>query len=82
MVWSCPAVAVAIASFFPHVIQLVPRETGPENVRTDSPVVNTQNPAEALAGVAQWIELRPANQRVFGSIPSQSTCVGCRSDPQ
>ena len=24
----------------------------------------------ALAGVAQWIECRPANQRVTGSIPS------------
>ena len=25
----------------------------------------------ALAGVAQWIEHRPVNQRVIGSIPSQ-----------
>ena len=31
----------------------------------------------ALAGVAQWIELQPANQRVTGSIPSQGTCLGC-----
>ena len=29
----------------------------------------------ALAGVAQWIEHRPANQRVVGSIPSQGTCL-------
>ena len=31
----------------------------------------------ALAGVAQWIEHQPANQRVAGSIPSQGTCLGC-----
>ena len=31
----------------------------------------------ALAGVAQWIECEPANQRVIGSIPSQGTCLGC-----
>ena len=34
-----------------------------------------------LAGVAQWIECQPANQRVTGSIPSQGTCVGCRPGP-
>ena len=27
----------------------------------------------ALAGVAQWIECWPVNQRVTGSIPSQGT---------
>ena len=32
----------------------------------------------ALAGVAQWIERQPANQRVTGWIPSQGTCLGCR----
>ena len=36
----------------------------------------------ALAGVAQWIERRPANQRVAGSIPSQGTCLGCGPGPQ
>ena len=36
----------------------------------------------ALDGVAQWIELVPANRRVTGSIPSQGTCLGCRLDPQ
>ena len=36
----------------------------------------------ALAGVAQWIELQSANQKVFGLIPSQGTCLGCRSGPQ
>ena len=36
----------------------------------------------ALAGVAQWIECQPADQRVAGSIPSQDTCLGCGSGPQ
>ena len=36
----------------------------------------------ALSGVAQWIECRPANQRVSGSITSQGTCLGCRPGPQ
>ena len=35
-----------------------------------------------LAGVAQWIECRPVNQRVDGSIPSQGTCLGCRPGPE
>ena len=35
-----------------------------------------------LAGVAQWIECRPANQGVAHSIPSQCTCLGCRPGPQ
>ena len=36
----------------------------------------------ALAGVAQWIECLPANQRAAGSIPSQGTCLGCGPGPQ
>ena len=36
----------------------------------------------ALAGMAQWIEHQTANQRVTGSIPSQSTCLGCGPGPQ
>ena len=36
----------------------------------------------APAGVAQWIECRPVNQRVAGSIPSQGTCLGFRPGPQ
>ena len=35
----------------------------------------------ALAGVAQWIECQPANQKVEGSIPSQGTCLSCRPGP-
>ena len=36
----------------------------------------------ALAGVAQWIECLPVNQRVVSSIPSQGTCLGCGPGPQ
>ena len=36
---------------------------------------------KALAGVAQWIEGWPANQRTAGSIPSQGTCLGCGPGP-
>ena len=36
----------------------------------------------SLAGVAQWIECRPVNQRVASSIPTQGTCLGCRLAPQ
>ena len=35
-----------------------------------------------LAGVAQWIELQPVNQKVTGSIPTQGTCFGCPPGPQ
>ena len=46
-------------------------------IRTSSRLIN-----KALPGVAQWIERCPANQRVVGSIPRQSTCLGCRPGPQ
>ena len=36
----------------------------------------------ALAGVTQWIECEPANQKFAGSIPSQGTCLGCGPGPQ
>ena len=35
-----------------------------------------------MAGVAQWVEHWPVNQRVTGSIPSQGTCLGCNVGPQ
>ena len=35
-----------------------------------------------MAGVAQWTECQPVNQRVAGLIPSQGTCLGCRPGPQ
>ena len=34
-----------------------------------------------LVGVAQWIEVWPANQRVAGSIPSQGTYLSCGQIP-
>ena len=36
----------------------------------------------ALASVAQWIEYWPVNRKVAVSIPSQSTCLSCRSGNQ
>ena len=36
----------------------------------------------SLAGVAQWIECQPVNQRVAGSIPSQDTCLGYGPRPR
>ena len=35
----------------------------------------------ALAGVAQWTEHQPVDQRVAGSIPRQGTCLGCGPGP-
>ena len=32
--------------------------------------------------MAQWVERCPTNQKVAGSIPTQSTCLGCRPGPQ
>ena len=40
------------------------------------------NTAEGvLAGVAQWIECRPADQRVTSSVLSQGTCLGGSPGP-
>ena len=36
----------------------------------------------ALAGVTQWIECWPENQRVTGSIPSQGIRLSCGLGPQ
>ena len=41
-----------------------------------------KKPKMALAGVAQWIECQPANQRVVGLISSQGTCLGCGQGPR
>ena len=35
-----------------------------------------------LAGVTQWIECQPVNQRVASLIPSQGTYLGCGPCPQ
>ena len=34
-----------------------------------------------LAGVAQWIEYWPVNQKITGLVPGQGTCLGCRPGP-
>ena len=36
----------------------------------------------ALAGVAQWIERRPANGKIASSIPCQGICLSCGPSPQ
>ena len=36
---------------------------------------NVKSLEVALAGVAQWIEHLPANQKVTGSVPCQGTCL-------
>ena len=35
----------------------------------------------ALAGIAQWIEHRPSNQRVTSLIPRQGSCLDCGPGP-
>ena len=44
--------------------------------------LNLKSAFSALAGVTQWIEHQPVNQRVASLIPSQGTCLGCGSGPQ
>ena len=44
--------------------------------------MDIENIQIALAGVAQWIEHGPVNQRVAGSIPCQGTCLSCRPGSQ
>ena len=44
--------------------------------------MNRSKLLSALAGVAQWIEHRPANQRVVSSIPSQGTWMDFGPGPQ
>ena len=36
----------------------------------------------SLAGMAQWIEHHPVNQRIASSIPSQGICLGGWPGPQ
>ena len=48
----------------------------------NSLILYNEKQSLALAGVAQWIEHRPVNQRVASLIPSQGTCLGCGPGPQ
>ena len=43
--------------------------------------LQVEEPPPPPAGVAQWVEHGPANQRVSSSIPSQGTCLGCGPGP-
>ena len=43
---------------------------------------NIKSVTSALAGVAQWAECQPANQKVTSLIPCKGTCLGCRPGPQ
>ena len=58
------------------------REMTHFNLFWNKQVITSEKDHAALAGVAQWIERQPANQKVPGSIPSQGICLGCRSGPQ
>ena len=42
-------------------------------------IVTTIKIKLAWAGVAQWIECQPVNQKVAGLIPSQGTCLGLQA---
>ena len=44
--------------------------------------INFKTKDIALAGVAQWTECQPVNQRVAGLFPSQGTWLGCGPGPQ
>ena len=35
-----------------------------------------------LAGVAQWVECQPANQKVANLIPGHGRCLSCGPGPQ
>ena len=49
--------------------------------RVGSPELNRKENS-ALAGVAQWTERQPVNQRVTSSIPGQGTILGRGPGPQ
>ena len=50
---------------------------------TSSQITKSGNKVnKALAGVVQWIENGPENQRVAGSIPNHGTYLGWKPGPQ
>ena len=65
----------------PGLKSLCKRKPTNENLSTKE-MTTSKNTKLALAGVAQWIECCPANQKVASLIPSQGTCLGCGSGPQ
>ena len=58
--------------FFSQKLKVRPKESNFTILR---------NNIKVLAGVAQWIECWPVNQRVTSSIPSQGMCLGCGLGP-
>ena len=44
-------------------------------------ILLVKNQKTALAGVVQWIECQPVNQKVAGAIPSPGICLGCGPGP-
>ena len=71
----CPMAAAQLVNYLSVLSYLLVK--GTHDCLIDRKIIIT-----ALAGVAQWIECRPVNQRVAGSIPSQGTCLGCGPGPQ
>ena len=53
-----------------------------ENGVVQHDIVKFKNREIALAGVAQWIECPPTNQKVASLISSQDSCLGCGPGPQ
>ena len=56
-----------------------------QNTRNWPRGTHMKQPSEvstALAGWLSWLEHRPVQQRVVGSISSQGTCLGSRCDPR
>ena len=60
---------------------VVNRLMGHKDILTSEGQMKAVKGIEALAGVAQWIEHQPVNQKVTGSIPSQDTCLGFGPGP-
>ena len=44
--------------------------------------IHYQKYVVALAGVGQWFERQPVNQKVSGSVRGQGACLGCGPGPQ
>ena len=76
-----PAPSLELEDAEPNLCTSVPIPLG-NTGRTVSVLHNSECTQHARAGMAQWIERQPVNQRVTGSIPSQSTCLGCGPRPQ
>ena len=74
---SCIPMALCIFFYLPEATLDLPGLDRLQNTNTATNVKVLDLRKRALAGVAQWIEHRPANQRVAGPIPSQGTCLGC-----